>query len=256
MRRSWIFQRSAQCLTILLALLVAPLPAGQSPARDPEFQLVRLAYADAGGGFGFGRRRGGSWLTDAPEAEQHLLQGVSRLTRLLAAPDSIGLRPVDTELFDYPFLYAVEVGHWELSDADAAALRQYLLRGGFLMVDDFHGSLEWEVFMESLRRVFPERPVIDIDSTHEVFHVLYDLDQRVQIPGIAALSRGVTYEQDGQTPHWRGVFDDQGRLMVAINHNMDLGDAWELADEPYYPQPLTALAYRFAINYILYAMSH
>jgi hypothetical protein len=175
---------------------------------------------------------------------------------LLAAPDSIGLRPVDTELFDYPFLYAVEVGHWELSDADAAALRQYLLRGGFLMVDDFHGSREWEVFMESLRRVFPERPVVDIDSAHEVFHVLYDLDQRVQIPGIAALSRGVTSEQDGQIPRWRGVFDDQGRLMVAINHNMDLGDAWELADEPYYPQPLTALAYRFAINYILYAMSH
>jgi hypothetical protein len=104
--------------------------------------------------------------------------------------------------------------------------------------------------------VFPERPVVDIDSAHEVFHVLYDLDQRVQIPGIAALSRGLTSEQDGQTPHWRGVFDDQGRLMVAINHNMDLGDAWELADEPYYPQPLTALAYRFAINYILYAMSH
>jgi len=256
MRRSWTFQRSVFVLGVLLCAGVAPLPAGPSAAVSPEFQFVRLAYSDAGGGFGFGRRRAGSWLTDAPEAEQHLLKGVSRLTRLLAAPDSIGLRPVDAELFDYPFLYAVEVGHWELSEADAAALRQYLLRGGFLMVDDFHGSREWEVFMESLRRVFPDRPVVELDSSADVFHVLYDLDQRVQIPGSAALSRGVTYEYDGYTPHWRGVFDDQGRLMIAINHNMDLGDAWELADEPYYPQPLTALAYRFAINYILYAMSH
>ena len=256
MSRSWTFQRSAFCLCLLLCAGVAPLPAGPSAAITPEFQFVRLAYTDAGGGFGFGRRRGGSWLTDAPEAEQHLLKGVSRLTRLLAAPDSIGLRPVDAELFDYPFLYAVEVGHWDLSEADAAALRQYLLRGGFLMVDDFHGSREWDVFMESLRRVFPERPVVELESSADVFHVLYDLDQRVQIPGSAALSRGVTWEQDGYTPHWRGVFDDQGRLMIAINHNMDLGDAWELADEPYYPQPLTALAYRFAINYILYAMSH
>lgn len=256
MRGSWKFQRSVLAAAAVLALAVAPLPAGQSPAAPPEFQLARLAYTDVGSSFGFGRRRGGSWLTDAPEAEQHLMQGVTRLTRLLAAPDSVAVRPIDAELFDHPFLYAVEVGQWDLSDADAAALRQYLLRGGFLMVDDFHGSAEWEVFMESLRRVFPDRPVVDIEGSAEVFHVLYDLDQRVQIPGIAALSRGVTYERDGTVPHWRGVFDDQGRLMVAINHNMDLGDAWELADEPYYPQPLTALAYRFAINYILYAMSH
>lgn len=153
MRRSWKFQRSVLAAVLLLALAVAPLPASQS-AAPPEFQLARLAYTDLGSSFGFGRRRGASWLTDAPEAEQHLMQGVTRLTRLLAAPDSVGVRPIDAELFDHPFLYAVEVGQWDLSDADAAALRQYLLRGGFLMVDDFHGSAEWEVFMESLRRVF------------------------------------------------------------------------------------------------------
>jgi len=148
------------------------------------------------------------------------------------------------------------VGHWELSDADAEALREHLLRGGFLMVDDFHGTLEWETFMASLRRIFPDRPVVEIPDSAEVFHVLYDLDQRIQIPGLAALRNGVTYEKDGTTPHWRGVFDDDGRLMIAINFNMDMGDAWELADEPYYPQPMTALAYRFGINYILYTMTH
>ena len=85
--------------------------------------------------------------------------------------------------------------------------------------------------------------------------MLYDLDQKIQIPGIYALMRGVTYEQDGYTPHWRGIYDDDGRLMVAINFNMDLGDAWEHADDPRYP-PMTNLAYRFAVNYVVYAMTH
>ena len=99
----------------------------------------------------------------------------------------------------------------------AAKLREYLLRGGFLMVDDFHGTLQWASFMESMQRVFPDRPVVEISDQHEVFHVLYDLNQRIQIPGIAALMRGTTYEQDGVQPHWRGIYDDTGRLMVAIN---------------------------------------
>ena len=117
--------------------------------------------------------------------------------------------PLDDELFDYPFLYAVEVGRWDL-DEEAARLREYLLRGGFLMVDDFHGSVQWESFMESMRRVFPDREVVEIPDDHEVFHVVCDLDHKVQIPGIYALMSGRTYEQDGVEPHWRGVFDDDG----------------------------------------------
>jgi hypothetical protein len=89
-----------------------------------------------------------------------------------------------------------------------------------------------------------------------VLHVLYDVDERIQIPGIAALRYGVTYERDGVTPHWRGIYDDAGRLMVAINFNMDLGDAWEHANDPGYPEPMTGLATRFAVNYVIYAMTH
>jgi Domain of unknown function (DUF4159) len=228
---------------------------------EPEFRFARLAYNDnsALGGFGRGRGRG-SWTTDAPEAEMHLLTGIRRLTRINtldpARDQFIALRPDDPDIYAYPFIYGVEVGRWYLSDEEAANLREYLLRGGFLMVDDFHGSLQWEGFMESMRRVFPDREVVEIPDEHEVFHVLYDLDHKVQIPGVFALMSGVTYEQDGTEPHWRGVFDDHGRLMVAINFNMDLGDAWEHADTPEYPQPLTALAYRFAISYAIYAMSH
>lgn len=251
--------------TCLAAGLFAALPfavPGSAPAtlppamERPEFQFVRLAYAD-NPDFSFNRwGRGGSWLTDAPEAEEHFLQGVKRLTRINTSSESKGMEVMDDELFDYPFLYAVEVGRWYLSDQEAARLREYLLRGGFLMVDDFHGTLQWEGFMESMRRVFPDRLVQEIPDNHETFHVLFDLDQRTQIPGIVALMAGQTWEGDGRIPHWRGIFDDNGRLMVAINFNMDIGDAWELADSPAYPQPLTALAYRFGINYVLYTMTH
>jgi hypothetical protein len=131
-----------------------------------------------------------------------------------------------------------------------------LLKGGFLMVDDFHGTFEWDVFNESMRRVFPDRPIVEIPDHDAVFHVLYDVDQRVQIPGIRGAITGQTWERDGYTPHWRGIYDDDGRLLVAINFNMDLGDAWEHADNPQYPQPLTLLAYHYAIDYILYSMTH
>jgi len=243
------------------------------PPPDREFRFARLAY---NGNFMSGGFRGAnSWLTDALDAEYHLLQGIRRLTRIDAIdPKSrqFGLTRINPEdpqrdeaiavsadsqvLYNFPFLYAVEVGRWHLDDVEAAALREYLERGGFLMVDDFHGSQQWEGFMESMRRVFPDREVVDIPADHEVFHVLYDLDHKEQIPGIYAVMQGVTYEDDGYEPHWRGVFDDHGRLMVAINFNMDLGDAWEHADDPEYRQNLTALAYRFAVSYALYAMTH
>jgi hypothetical protein len=269
-----------QQLGLALAMAVCGLLSGavSGSAADPvvvrapqaEFILARLAYSDGGG---FSRGRGDSWTTDAPDAEYHLTQGIRRLTRI-NTPDPEGRYPLcqyfpvcyvrpggpalpgELDIFDYPFVYGVEVGRWDLSEEEAQNMREYLLRGGFLMVDDFHGSAQWEGFMYSMQRIFPDREVVDIPEDHEVFHVLYDLDQKQQIPGIFALMSGQSHEQDGVDPKWRGVFDDNGRLMVAINFNMDLGDAWEHADDAEYPQPLTALAYRFAISYAIYAMSH
>ena len=226
---------------------------GAVPPLDSEFYFVRLAYQTRGGG-GFGRR--GRWLVDWPEAEQHLLGGVDRLTRIDAAGTGRAVGLMDEELFDFPWLYAVEPGYWFLDDAEAARLRDYLLRGGFLMLDDFHGSREWAGFVDSMQRVFPDRPIVDVPETDPVMHVLYDLDERVQIPGLGSVMGGTTYERDGNVPYWRGIYDDQGRLMVMINFNMDLGDAWEHADTPFYAEQYTALAYRFAINYILYSMTH
>ncbi|HEY7671194.1 MAG TPA: DUF4159 domain-containing protein [Gammaproteobacteria bacterium] len=236
-----------------VAIAAAENDFGDGPGwPTAEMQFARLFYSEQRG-YGYGGR---SWTVDWPDAEYHFTEGVGRLTRIDIGSEAVIVRLADDSIFDYPWLYAVEVGNWDLSDREAERLREYLLRGGFLMVDDFHGTNGWVGFTESLNRVFPDRPVIDIPETDEVLHVLYDLDQRIQIPGLAALSRGVTYEYDGYDPHWRGIYDDDGRLMIAINFNMDLGDAWEHADDAWYPNPMTALAYRFAVNYVTYAMTH
>ena len=110
--------------------------------------------------------------------------------------------------------------------------------------------------MESLSKVFPDRPVVDIENSDAIFHVLYDLDERTQVPGVATFGTGRNYEYDGVEPKWRGVYDDKGRIMIAICHNMDLGDAWEWADNPNYPEKYASLAYRIGINYIIYSMTH
>jgi hypothetical protein len=242
------------CTLLTLALAAAGDDLNGAPSWPTnEFHFTRMYYNGNSYDRGWG---GGSWTTDYPEAEYHFTMGVSRLTRVDVGEQSRMLELTDDTIFDYPWLYAVEVGRWYLDDTEAGRLREYLLRGGFLMTDDFHGSRQWASFLESMQRVFPDRPIVEIPETDEVMNVLYTLDERIQIPGIAALRFGQTYEQDGVEPHWRGIYDDSGRLMVAINFNMDLGDAWEHADDPFYPEQMTGLAYRFAVNYVVYAMTH
>jgi hypothetical protein len=229
-----------------------PLPPDYQ--EKTEFTRARLMYR--GVSYGWRRRWGGSWSIDYPRSDRHVLPGIRRLTRIHTRSVEQVVDLADDDLFNWPFLYAVEVGHWDLSDSDCKKLRDYLLRGGFLMVDDFHGSYEWEVFMASMSRVFPDRPVVDIDNKDAIFHVLYDLDDRFQVPGAQWFNTGRTYEQDGVDPHWRAIYDDKGRIMVAICHNMDLGDAWEWSDDPEYPEKWASLAYRIAVNYTIYSMTH
>jgi len=271
-RFSVLLSRALLCAAAIMAsagVLAQRMPfdnrarsASVAPA-DPdgaEFHFARLVYRDTGMGRGFGNR---SWTTDMPEAEHFFMQGLMRLTRVDGMEVSVyngagGERVdlMDGSIYDYPFVYGVEVGRWTMNADEIAMLRDYLLRGGFLMVDDFHGTQQWAGFVAVMQKVFPDRPILDIPSNAEVFHVLYDLDERIQIPGLAALYNGTTYEEDCVNPTWRGIYDDEGRLIVAINHNMDLGDAWEHADTPGYPEPMTALAYRFAVNYVIYSMTH
>ena len=238
-------------------------PADADPPdtwEDGEFAFARLRYPQfkgggRGGGRGFGRSRN-SWGIDSNTAERHLLEGVRRLTRINARSVEEIIEADSDDMYKFPWLYAVEVGHWELTDPQAKRLREYLDRGGFLMVDDFHAEYEWEVFMASLVRVFPDRTVVDLPESDPIFHSVYDLEKKFQVPGYQYVRSGRTYEQNGTVPHWRGIYDDKGRVQVAICHNMDLGDAWEWSDSPDYPERFAGLAYRIGMNYIVYSMSH
>ncbi len=223
------------------------------PASYAEFAFTRVIFKS---GFQALPGPGNTAWRDWPESDMHFINGVKRLTTVDIEDGSRAIRLTDEQLFDRPWIYALEVGTWLLSDDEADNLREYLLRGGFLVVDDFHGSYQWSGFLRSMRKVFPDRPIVDIDEDDAILRMHFDVDKSKPIPGIMALRYGVTWEHDGYTPTWRGIYDDQGRLMVIINFNVDLGDAWEMADEPWYPEQYTALAYRFGVNYVLYAMTH
>ena len=221
-----------------------------------EWTRARLRYNSlmAPHGYPDGFRR---WTVDYPRSDRLLLKGIRRLTRINArsVEQVVDLDGTD-DVYNWPVMYAVETGYWNLSDEQAAQLREYLLRGGFFMCDDFHGTIEWDNFMASMQKVFPDRPVVDLDNKDPIFHVIYDLDDRFQVPGAQYLYTGRVSEYDGYEAKWRGIYDDNGRVMVAICHNMDLGDAWEWSDEPRYPEKWASLAYRIAVNYFMYDLTH
>jgi len=143
-----------------------------------------------------------------------------------------------------------------LSDKEVERLREWLLRGGFLMVDDFHGQYEWLSFSEQMRKVFPNRSIVDIPIEHPIFHCFFDVNELPQIPGLGAWRSGRTYEKGGIQHHCMGIFDNEGRLMVLVMRNMDMGDAWEHTNDPRYPKWYAAQAYKLGINFVIYALTH
>jgi hypothetical protein len=195
------------------------------------------------------------WSQDFPRADRHFSMAVRRLTRIhvRSVEQAVNLDDGD-DVYNWPWLYAVQVGEWGITDEQAKKLRDYLLRGGFFMADDFHGTQEWEVFQESMQRVFPDRPIVDIPDSDAVFHTVYDLDERYQIVGNEHLSVG--HKKDGYVARWRGIYDDKHRLLVVISFNSDIGDSWEWADSPDYPEKYSALGIRIGVNNIVYAMTH
>src|SRR5580700_11085245 len=225
------------------------------PNVPSEFYFSRLQYNTLYGGGGF-RGYGGGWSQDYPKADNDCLIALRRLTRI-NSPSPLNVADLESDhLFDYPWIYAVDVNTWTFTDAEAKRLHDYLLKGGFLMVDDFHGTDDWTHFMAGMRQVLPDRPVEDLKDADEIYHVLYNIDERFQIPSEVYVNTGRTYEKDGYVPKWRAIRNDHGRIMVAICHNMHLGDAWEWADSPEYPEKFSGLAFRIVLNYITYAMTH
>jgi hypothetical protein len=223
-----------------------------------EFQFARVVYIDGGGSRGFGRGGGGFgrgwWQQDWPEAEDHFTHNLRRITRVNTG-ESVVVRLTDELLFDFPWLYVTQAGYWDLSDAEVAQLREYLLRGGFLMADDFWGEGELEVFTATMARVLPDRSLVELHGEDAVLHVVFSINDATQIPGLRHI-RGFGQVGDLPPPRWLGIYDDHGRLMVGANFNQEVGDSWEESNTPEYPEPMTAQGYRFGINYIVYAMTH
>jgi hypothetical protein len=234
-------------------------PPGYDGLAPHNFYFTRAAYTGLSrGGWRGGYGRGGqSWQTDYPKADRQFLAVLKRLTGVDAYEMEHPVRLDDPELRRFPFLYAVEVGHMDLTDEDVKGLHDYLMAGGFLVCDDFWGTREWAVFERNIHRVLPGYPIVDLPKDHPIFSSFYDVRDIIQVPNVAqGESGGPTYEQDGYDPHVRGIFDEKGRLLVVINWNTDMGDGWEWAEQPRYPLRFSSYAYRMGANYIVYSMSH
>ena len=239
-----------------------PLPADYQ--EKTEWVFARLMYPPAPGAryarfrFGGGNWREGnsSWTQDYPRADRHFNLAMRRLTRIHVRSAEQPVNLEDGDAPDWPWLYAVQVGEWDLTDAQAAAFREYLLRGGFFMCDDFWSDREWQVFERSMRRVFPDRPIVDLPNSESIFHTVYNLDDRYQVPGARSIGTGSTEKCFNCPARWRGIYDDKGRVMVAICFESDIGDSWEFADDPRYPEKYSALGIRIGVNYVVYAMTH
>jgi hypothetical protein len=224
------------------------------------FTFVRIKYDS------HGYRRGGGWATDYRDSDLNFSLRLQQLTSLKVNPEPIVLELTDPRLFDYPFIYIIEPGALTFSQDEVKALRRYCMNGGFLMVDDFWGDEEYENLRQELKQVFPDREAQEVPLEHEIFHCVYDLKEKPQLPSIHAAEagrrNGVTweprYDSDTSVAHYRAIYDDAGRIMVFICHNTDLGDGWEREGENawYFEEFSVKKAYPMGINIVTYAMTH
>jgi len=267
----YAFQRPFRQFTSMEGYDAIPMPPDWR--EKTEWVFARLMYPEHPnalfGGWGrFGRRGlldwregGTSWTQDYPRADRHFAQALRRLTRVHVRSIEQPVNPDETDdFFNWPWMNAGEMGDWKLTTAQARTLREYLLRGGFLMLDDFWGPEEYARFDESMKAVFPDHPVVDMPNDDAIFHTVYNLDDRYQVPGQWGLNpnRGGMFRRRalGTVAHWMGVYDDKDRVMVAISFNSDIGDSWEWADDPGYPEKFSALGIRIGVNYVVYSMTH
>jgi hypothetical protein len=228
-----------------------------------ELVVGRLMYPSAGGrrgffGGGIDWHQGNTgWTDDYPRGDRALIRMIKRNTRInvRSVEQPVSLDDGD-DIYYWPFLVAGMAYSWQLSETQAETLREYLNRGGFLFCDSFFGEDNWYTYEDSLKRVFPDREIRDLTDDEVVFHAAFDLHEmtKVAIPHISqAFGGGFSM---GGAPHWRGVFDDTGRLMVLIAHNNDVGDGWQWADDPRYPADEANRALRIGSNVAVYALTH
>jgi hypothetical protein len=229
----------------------------QDPIDDPpdanvpaEFAFARLRYRSPQDGF-----RRARWGTDANKGERLFIIALKRLSRIHAQSIEQIVDIASDDIFDWPFLYAVAAGDWSLTSAEAERLGKFLQRGGFLIADDVHNDREWGDFMFGIQQAMPAALDEEIPDADPIFHLTYDISDRIMISGYNIVN-GSPYERGGTQAHWRAVRDAKGRIVASAWHNQDLGDAWEYADAPEYPEDLSNRAFRFGVNYVTYSMTH
>ena len=244
-----------------------PVWSNEPGFEQDVFTFVRIEYDSSySGGRGWGRS-GNGWATDYRDADLNLSYRLQQLTSMKVDPEGRRLRLTDPDLFNHPFIYIVEPGRLEFSDEEVKLLRRYLLSGGFLMVDDFWGELQWQNFYQEMKRVLPGREPVELEMDHPIFHGVFDLNRGkndMQIPalGVSRYRNGITWENhDGEEcrdVHFKAYLDDKGRMMAFIAHNTDNGDGWEREgdDEFYFLEYSEKKAYPLAINVIFYTMTH
>jgi hypothetical protein len=221
------------------------------------FTFARIEYTSLAGG------RGNRWRNDFPDSDWNFSYRLNELTSLKVDPNGIVLKLTDPALFDYPFLFMNGVGSLQFSQSEADALRRHLLHGGFLMVDDFWGEEEWERMQEQMHMVFPDRRPVDLPLSHKIFHIVYDLKVKPQVPDIRTWRSGSNFEYNhgrpgDMLPHFQAYHDDAGRMVAILCHNNDLGDGWEREGEnaDYFATFAVPYSYPMGINIITYAMTH
>ena len=270
-RYFWRLSACVACLALAASVVLAQRGFGnREPIRwakpddfDGAFMFCRVWFRpNPYGG------DGGNWGVDYPRADTNLMFRFSELTTTLVSKDPGGgfrhvvLQLTDPLLFRCPFVMMTEVGNSYFDPAEVAALRTYLLKGGFLWADDFWGERAWDLWAAEIAKVLPEaryQPV-DVPLGHELFHILYDVRRMPQIPGIGYWSRsggGTSERFDSTVPHARAIYDDRGRIMVLMTHNTDFGDAFEReGDNHEYFLRFAPEGYAFGVNALLYSMSH
>lgn len=247
---------------LLLSIALGALLASTAPelaadttdqtwAVDPnDFNFIRIRYNGfvGVGSWGAGRWGPPPWAHDYPRAERNFLNILSELTTIETAAESYLILDLnDEEIMKFPVLYVSEPGYWNCTQQETDNLREYLRRGGFVIFDDFRDAPgEWDNFAKCMREVFPDREMEVLTIEHPIFHCFYDLQ---------SLDMVSPYEVPGK-PTFYGMSDERGRLQVIANFNNDIGDYWEWSDQSLTPIQLSNEAYKFGINYIVYALTH
>ncbi|NNL30532.1 MAG: DUF4159 domain-containing protein [Gemmatimonadetes bacterium] len=218
---------------------------------DGQFHFARIYFESRGGRGGFGRGRGGGalWAHDYPRADYNFLSILTETTFVRSHDRASNVIPLDDpDLFRYPIAYIVEIGSWVPTDEEVGALGEYLLKGGFLIVDDFQGYRALQNLQLHLGRAVPGAQVQLVEPTDDIFDSFFRIIPDNVIPPYG-----------GQPPLWLGVYEDNDptkRLMVMINANNDIAEYWEFSDQGYYPIDLSNEAYKLGVNYVVYGLTH